>query len=49
VIDPRKRIARIYTSARRSKQITEKQSLDGGSVLPGFVLPLKEAHKAGLP
>ncbi len=28
--------------ARRSKRITEKQSLDGGTVLPGLVRPLKE-------
>ena len=42
VVDPKKRVARVYTSARRSKRITEKQSLDGGSVLPGFVLPLSE-------
>jgi Uma2 family endonuclease len=42
VIDPKKRVARVYTSARRSRRITENQSLDGGSVLPGFVLPLKE-------
>ncbi len=42
VVDPKKRIAQVYTSARRSKRITEKQSLDGGSVLPGFVLPLRE-------
>jgi Uma2 family endonuclease len=46
VVDPKKRIAQIYTSARRSKRITEKQSLDGGSVLPGFVLPLKELFTA---
>jgi Uma2 family endonuclease len=49
VIDPKKRIARAYISPRRSKRITERQSLDGGSVLPGFVLPLHEVLKAGLP
>jgi Uma2 family endonuclease len=49
VIDPKKRIARVYTSARRFKRITEKQSLDGGSVLPGFEVPLQDVLKAGLP
>jgi len=49
VVDPKKRIARVYTSARRSKRITEKQSLDGGSVLPDFVLPLKELSTAAKP
>jgi Uma2 family endonuclease len=49
VIDPEKRIANVYTSARRSKRTTENQALDGGSVLPGFVLPLQEVLKAGLP
>jgi Uma2 family endonuclease len=49
VIDPKKKIARVYTSARRFKQITEKQSLDGGSVLPGLVLSRHEVLRAGLP
>jgi len=42
VVDPKKRVAQVYTSPRRSKLITEHESLDGGSVLPGFVLPLRE-------
>jgi Uma2 family endonuclease len=49
VIDPKKRDARVYTSARRSRRLTEDQSLDGGSVLPGFVLPLTEVFSAGEP
>jgi len=42
VVDPKKRVAQVYTSVRRSLRITEDQSLDGGAVLPGFVMPLKE-------
>lgn len=49
VIDPRKKVARVYTSTRRSKRIIEKQSPDGGAVLPGFVLPLKELFTDGEP
>jgi Uma2 family endonuclease len=40
VIDPRKRTARVHTSARRSRLVREHQSLDGGDVLPGFIVPL---------
>ncbi len=49
VVDPKKRIAQVYTSARRSKRLTERQSLDGGSVVPGFVLPLTDVFAAGRP
>jgi Uma2 family endonuclease len=42
IVDPRKRTARIYTAVDQSVLITEDQALDGGAVLPGFRLPLKE-------
>jgi Uma2 family endonuclease len=45
VIDPRKRTARVYTSARRSRLVREHQSLDGGDVLPGFSVKLADLFK----
>jgi Uma2 family endonuclease len=42
IVDPRKRTARVYTAVDQSVLIKEGQSLDGGAVLPGFVLPLSE-------
>jgi hypothetical protein len=41
-VDPRKRTARVYATVDQSVLIKEGQSLDGGAVLPGFVLPLDE-------
>jgi Uma2 family endonuclease len=45
VIDPRKRTARVHTSARRSTLVREHQSLDGGDVLPGFSVRLADVFK----
>jgi Uma2 family endonuclease len=42
MVDMRKRTARVYTAVDQSVLIKEGQSLDGGAVLPGFVLPLSE-------
>jgi Uma2 family endonuclease len=42
MVDPRKRTARVYTAVDQSVLIKEGQVLDGGDVLPGFVLPLSE-------
>jgi Uma2 family endonuclease len=42
IVDPRKRTARVYTALDQSVLIKEGQSLDGGDVLPGFVLPLSK-------
>jgi Uma2 family endonuclease len=42
MVDPRKRTVRVYTAVDQSVLIKEGQSLDGGAVLPGFVLPLNE-------
>jgi Uma2 family endonuclease len=40
-ITPKTRTAEVYTSPRRPKKLTETDTLDGGSVLPGFNLPLR--------
>jgi Uma2 family endonuclease len=42
VVDPKKRTVRVHTSAARSVLLKEGQSLDGGDVLPGFRLSLRE-------
>lgn len=43
VVDPARRIAVVYVSADNPlATLTDKQSLDGGDVLPGFALPLSE-------
>jgi Uma2 family endonuclease len=39
-VDPRARTVTVYTSAKDSIVITEKQTLTGGHVLPGFRLRL---------
>jgi Uma2 family endonuclease len=42
VVDPRKRIVRVYTVPDESRLLQEEDSLDGGDVLPGLSLPLRE-------
>jgi Uma2 family endonuclease len=42
VVDPRKRTVRVHTAADQSHLLTEDQSLDGGDVLPGLNLPVRE-------
>ena len=42
MVDPRKRMVRVHTAVDQSVLITEGQVLDGGAVLPGFVLRLDE-------
>jgi len=42
MVDPRKRTVRAYTAPDQSVLIKTGQSLDGGAVLPGFVLRLDE-------
>ena len=43
IIDPRRRTAAVYLSADApAATLTENDSLDGGDVLPGFRLPLRE-------
>lgn len=49
LVDPRKRTARVYTAVDQSVLIREGQALDGGDVLPGFVLPLDELFAENRP
>jgi Uma2 family endonuclease len=44
-IDPRAEIARIYRGSLDAEIITIDQSIDGGDILPGFTLPLRELLK----
>ena len=41
-VDPRKRQVQVFTSPETSRIVTQDQMLDGGDVLPGFELSLKE-------
>jgi Uma2 family endonuclease len=45
VIDPRRRKARVHTSAGRSILIREEEAIDGGDVLPGFSVRLSDLFK----
>jgi len=42
VVYPKKREATVYTAPDASVTLTEADSLDGGTVLPGFKLELKK-------
>lgn len=42
VVNPRKRSVRVYTAPDQSRLLTEDETLDGGDVLPGLSLPLRE-------
>jgi Uma2 family endonuclease len=42
LIDPATRSAEVYSSPRKKKTITVDQEIDGGAVLPGFRLSLRE-------
>jgi Uma2 family endonuclease len=47
-IDPRTRTTRVYTSPDDFRLLSEDDPLDGGGVLPGFHLTLRELlHRAG--
>ena len=41
VIEPKTQTAEVYTALDEKRRIAKTQALDGGSVLPGFKLPLK--------
>jgi Uma2 family endonuclease len=41
-VDPRKRTVRVYTARDRSVLLGEDETLDGGDVLPGFVLSIRD-------
>ena len=47
LIDPKKRTARVYSTVEKSTLIRADQSLDGGLVLPGFVLRLSDLLDRG--
>jgi Uma2 family endonuclease len=40
IVDPDQRCVDIYTSPEEPTRLTETDTLDGGSILPGFHLPL---------
>ena len=42
LVDPRNRTVAVYTSPAEPIILTEKQTLTGGDVLPGFRLPLRK-------
>jgi Uma2 family endonuclease len=42
VIDPPTKTAKVYTSAKKFKELDATGTLDGGKVLPGFKLPLAD-------
>ena len=42
VVLPRKRLVRVYTSATDFSELGENDSLDGGEILPGFRLSIRE-------
>src|SRR2546423_1407426 len=41
-VQPRTQTATVYTSPTKSRRVGKDQALDGGAVLPGFRLSLKE-------
>jgi len=41
-VDPRTRAVEVFTAPDQSTVLHEAQTLDGGTVLPGFTLPLQE-------
>jgi Uma2 family endonuclease len=46
VIDPRAKGARVYTSAKKFKELDETGTLDGGKVLPGLAFKLSDLFAA---
>jgi Uma2 family endonuclease len=47
LIDPRKRTARVFSTIGKSVIVRAHQALEGGPVLPGFVLPLADLLDRG--
>jgi Uma2 family endonuclease len=41
-VDPDERIFEVFTSINQSTVLDETQTLDGGTVMPGFSLPIKD-------
>ncbi len=50
-VNPSKRTVRVYTALDRSTLLREDETLDGGDVLPGFALSIRdwfaEAERTG--
>lgn len=42
VLDPKRRTVRVHTSATEFRTLSENDTLDGGEVLPGFQLPIRD-------
>ena len=42
LVDPDQRTVQIWEGADSSKTLSSAETLDGGAVLPGFKLPLRE-------
>ena len=42
IVDPESRTVDVYTSLQKLITLTEMDTLDGGAVLPGFTLPLRD-------
>jgi Uma2 family endonuclease len=49
LVDRRKRTVRVHTAVDQSILLKEDQTLDGGAVLPGFVLRLEELFVSDQP
>src|SRR5262249_32367024 len=47
-VDPAKRTVQVFTAPDQSRTLTEKDTLDGGEVLPSFTLSVRKLF-AGLP
>ena len=47
LIDPKKRTARVFSTVEKSTLVRADQMLDGGDVLPGFVLRLSDLLDRG--
>ena len=47
LIDPKKRIARVFSAPEKQALVRADQALDGGDVLPGFMLPLSDLLDRG--
>lgn len=45
-IDPRKKTVRVFSAPDESRLLRERDTLDGGNILPGFLLPLREFFAA---
>lgn len=46
LVDPERRTVAVYTAANEVTVLDATQTLDGGAVLPGFVLPLPDLFAA---